>query len=226
MARELKGQIESGGLPAGSKLPSFSHLARESGLSVHEVRKVIGRLKQSGHITTWQGRGIYVAEDSFTYTLGRRTRFNVNMTSEGKNAGFNLVGRRCLSAPVEIARAFGLKVGTRVQRVELVRVVQGRPAMLARHYYPMSPRFAGILDLVVSNESVTKALRACGVADFTRRETSISTRLPNAHEALLLEIPRSQPVLVTIGVNVDANDKAVEVSEALSRGDRVKLRTQ
>ncbi|GAB4517242.1 MAG: phosphonate metabolism transcriptional regulator PhnF [Roseibium sp.] len=224
VASDLREKIETGRLPAGSKLPSLAAMAEQSGLSVYEVRKVVDRLKSSGHITGWQGRGNFVSEDRFTYTLGRRTRFSVNLSGEGRTTKLTMVGKRRQAAPANIASAFGVKTGTRVQRAEFVRLVQGRPAMLARHFYPLSPRFAGILDHIDAEGGVTAALRACGVEDFFRSETTIMTRLPGAHEALLLEIPHTQPVLVTTGVNVDDEGVTVEVSEAVSRGDRILLR--
>ncbi|WP_299817641.1 GntR family transcriptional regulator [uncultured Roseibium sp.] len=225
LVSELREKIETGSLPAGSKLPSLTAMAEKSGLSFYEVRKAFDRLKSSGHITGWQGRGNFVCEDRFVYTLGRRTRFSVNLSSEGRSTQLNMVGKRRQAAPANIARAFGVKTGTRVQRAEFIRLVQGRPAMLARHFYPLSPRFSGILDHIDTAGGVTAALRACGVEDFFRLETTIMTRLPGPHEALLLEIPSSQPVLVTTGVNVDDEGMTVEVSEAVSRGDRVVLRT-
>lgn len=222
---DLREKIETGSLPAGSKLPTLAALAEHSGLSLYEVRKAVDRLKASGHITGWQGRGNFVTEDRFIYNLSRRTRFSVNMSGEGRTTHLTMIGKRRQAAPANIARAFGVKTGTRIQRAEFVRLVQGRPAMLARHFYPLSPRFTGILDHIDAEGGVTAALKACGVEDFFRKETTIMTRLPGAHEALLLDIPPTQPVLVTTGVNVDEEDTTVEVSEAVSRGDRILLRT-
>jgi GntR family phosphonate transport system transcriptional regulator len=222
---DLREKIETGTLPAGTKLPSLAALAEHSGLSLYEVRKAVDLLKASGHITGWQGRGNFVSEDRFIYNLSRRTRFSVNMSGEGRTTELTMISKRRQAAPATIARAFGVKTGTRIQRAEFVRLVQGRPAMLARHFYPLSPRFSGILDHIDAEGGVTAALKACGVDDFFRSETTIMTRLPGAHEALLLEIPHMQPVLVTTGVNVDEEGTTVEVSEAVSRGDRILLRT-
>jgi DNA-binding GntR family transcriptional regulator len=71
--------------------------------------------------------------------------------------------------------------------------------------------------------SVSAAFRLLGLPDFHRRETLISTRLPSPFEALCLDIPPSQPIIVARGVNVDKRDQVVEVSESLSRGDRVRF---
>src|SRR3546814_15065823 len=56
--------------------------------------------------------------------------------------------------------------------------------------------------------SVTKAFAHYGIGDYTRKETRITARLPNTNEARLLELPRSQPLLVTESVNIDAERRA------------------
>ncbi|MEO1113403.1 MAG: UTRA domain-containing protein [Pseudomonadota bacterium] len=221
IAGALRAKIEDRSLLPGTRLPSLEKLASQSGTSIHQARKAIDQLKRSGHVTGWRGKGNFVSEDTFVYRLSARTRFNANLSVEGKETTLKMVGRMRKSAPDHVAKAFGLRIGAQVQRAEFVRVVEDRPAILARHYYPLSPRFQSILDLIGHHGSVTVALAQCGISDFLRRETSISARLPTAHEALILEIPRTQPVLTTIGVNVGDGDCVVEVSEAVCRSDRV-----
>jgi len=95
--------------------------------------------------------------------------------------------------------------------------------ILGLHHYA-AERFVGIVEVLQRTGSVSQALRSHGVAEFRRRETRITTRLPSRYEALLLEIPRSQPVLVTSGINVDADGAVVELSCGICRGDQVSLR--
>src|SRR3546814_14354488 len=59
--------------------------------------------------------------------------------------------------------------------------------------------------------SVTKAFAHYGIGDYTRKETRITARLPNTNEARLLELPPSQPLLVTESVNIDAERRPIVV---------------
>lgn len=223
VADELRRSISVGDLPPGSRLPSLSDLARSTGLSLHGARRAMEHLCKGGHVVAWQGRGYYVAEDTFMYRIHSGTRFGENLRAEGKTFETRLLDIRMSRAPADIARHFGIRQGAPVRRAELLRLVGRRPAILARHYYAI-PRFAAVADRLSTTGSVTAAFRLLGLPDFHRRETLIGTRLPTPVEASCLEIPTRQPVIVTTGINVDAADQVVEVSQSLSRGDRVALR--
>lgn len=97
------------------------------------------------------------------------------------------------------------------------------PIALARGHFPLH-RFEGILDVIGTTGSVTAALARFGVREYRRASTQIEARLPTQHEALMLDIPCSQPVLVSTGVNVDPDDQVVEVALAVSRADCIRFR--
>jgi len=60
LAALLTGQIESGALAAGTKLPTHRYLAEDLGLSVQTVSRAYEELARSGLITAEVGRGTYV----------------------------------------------------------------------------------------------------------------------------------------------------------------------
>ncbi len=223
-AAELRGRIASGDLPPGSRLPSLSDLARSTGLSLHGVRRAMQHLREGGWIVAEQGRGYFVAEDSFVYRIHSGTRFGNNLRAEGKSVETRLLTAGIVRAPSDVARSLGLRSGAPILRAELLRMVEGRPAILGRHHYHAAGRFAALADLLARTGSVSAAFRQLGLPEFHRRETLIGTRLPSPFEADCLGIPTSQPIIVATGINVDAQDQVVEVSVSLSRGDRVQLR--
>jgi DNA-binding GntR family transcriptional regulator len=57
----LKGQIESGELAPGSRLPSITDLAQTYGIALTTVRKAMDKLKEDGLIVT-SPMGTFVAE--------------------------------------------------------------------------------------------------------------------------------------------------------------------
>src|SRR3546814_5206750 len=67
-----------------------------------------------------------------------------------------------------------------------------------------------MIEIYKRERSVTKAFAHYGIGDYTRKETRITARLPNTNEARLLELPRSQPLLVTESVKIDAESRAIE----------------
>ena len=85
------------------------------------------------------------------------------------------------------------------------------------------PRFAGLDDLVRRSGSITQAFAERGVADYTRRQSRISARLPDADVAAHLKQPAARPALYVSSVNVDPEGVPIEYACTWFAGDRVTL---
>lgn len=218
--RDLRGRIDDGRLAPGAALPTLSALARSSGLTPHGARRVMARLRDEGRVQSWQGLGHRVAEARVAYRIAMRTRFGANLVGQGRSASCELMAARTVPLPHGLARDMRLAPATRVHQAEMLRRVEGAPVLLSRSHFPTG-RFDGILDDLAATGSVTDALAAHGVADYRRQGTRIEVRLPRAHEGLMLEIPPSQPVIVTVGTNVDPEGEVVELAHSVWRADRV-----
>lgn len=66
IAQELRGRIDRGDYPAGSRLPSELELIAEFGVARATIRKAIAELTGSGAATTIHGVGTFVVADSVT----------------------------------------------------------------------------------------------------------------------------------------------------------------
>jgi GntR family phosphonate transport system transcriptional regulator len=216
---ELRRRIDEGQLAPGAALPTLASLARETGLTRHGARRVMARLREEGRVQSWQGLGHRVAERRIDYPIQRRTRFSGTLRDQGRAVSAVLIAGRVMTAGPRLARDMRLAPGAEIHRAEILRRVEGRPALLTRSHFPA--RLGGILDAIAASGSVTAALAAHGVADYAREETRIEARLLRAHEALVLDIPTSQPVIVTTGANTDALGAVVELSHSVWRADRV-----
>jgi GntR family transcriptional regulator len=60
--RQLAGHIQTGRLPAGSRLPSVRQLAADLGLAAGTVARAYRELEDMGLITTDRARGTHVTE--------------------------------------------------------------------------------------------------------------------------------------------------------------------
>lgn len=217
---ELRRRIDDGRLAPGAALPTLAALARESGLTQHGARRVMARLRDEGRVQSWQGLGHRVAEPRIAYRIDRRTRFGGNLARQGRSAAAELIATRVVAAPPEVAREMRLAPGARVHQAEILRRVEGRPVLLQRSHFP-ADRFERIADVLARAGSVTAALAALGVDDYARQDTRIEARGPTAHEALVLDIPASQPVIVTLGANTDEEGAVIELAHSVWRADRV-----
>jgi DNA-binding GntR family transcriptional regulator len=77
--RSLQGEIASGLLAPGARMPSEPELAARFAAHRHTVRRAIAALAQRGLVRVEQGRGSFVHDDVITYAVGRRTRVEENL---------------------------------------------------------------------------------------------------------------------------------------------------
>jgi DNA-binding GntR family transcriptional regulator len=67
--------------------------------------------------------------------------------------------------------------------------------------------------------TITQTLIDSGVPDYTRRRTSISSRLSMPAEAELLHVPRHIPLLIQRYLNVDGLGRPLEYGESRGTGE-------
>jgi GntR family phosphonate transport system transcriptional regulator len=221
--RTLQAEIASGLLAPGARLPSEPELASRFAAHRHTVRRAVAALAQRGLVRVEQGRGSFVHDDVITYAVGRRTRVEENLLRQNRAFAGRLLSAHEEVATPDAAKLLGLRGrAPRVLVVETLNEADGVPVSLVRHVLPAA-RFAAFPEAYRAAGSVTEALAGCGVTDFTRRSTRISTRLPTAEEAKLLRQPPVLPVLVSESVEAGPDGRAFKLGTARFAGERVHL---
>lgn len=221
--RTLRGEIASGLLAPGARIPSEPELASRFAAHRHTVRRAIAALAQRGLVRVEQGRGSFVHDDVIAYSVGRRTRVEENLLRQNRAFAGRLISARQEVAAPDAAKLLGLRGrAPRVLVVETLNEADGVPVSLVRHVL-LASRFAGFPDAYKTTGSMTEALAACGVRDFSRRSTRISTRLPTAEEAKLLRQPPVLPILVSESVEVQPDGRPFKLGAARFAGERVHM---
>jgi len=206
----------------GERLPNESELAERFGVNRHTVRRALGVLERGGLIRVEQGRGTFVQDYAIDYTIGKRTRFSQNLENVGLAASMDLLRTAEMPASSEVAKALGLRRGARVVQIVTIGRAEGRPINVSTSHFSAA-RFAGIGEAVRESGSITQALRNFGVEDYTRGETRVTARLPDAETARLLAQPRTRPVLQVESINLDTAGAPLQHSVADFSGDWVQL---
>lgn len=219
----LHAEINAGRLAAGTRLPPEPELAARFAAHRHTVRRAVAALAQRGLVRIEQGRGTFVSEEAIDYAVGRRTRVEANLLGQNRAFSGHMLSAHEEAAGTAAIAALGL-VGRapRVLVVETLNSADGVPISLVRHTLSAN-RFARFPDAYRETGSVTRALEVCGVPDFARWRTRVSTRLPSPEEAKLLHQPRVVPVLVSEAVDAEPDGTPVKLSVARFAGDRVHL---
>ena len=222
IAGALEREITSGSRVAGEKLPTEAALSAQFNVNRHTVRRALEALSARGLVRVEQGRGSFVAEDVLDYPLGGRTRFSETIRRQNREPHGRILQAREVAADSQVAEALGLRRGRRVMRVLRLGLADGRPIVLGTHHFPL-PRFDRLAEALHDDPSITAALAACGVADFQRRITRVTARMPTPEEATLLQQARTRPVLASEALNTDAAGEPVDFTLGAYAAGRVQI---
>ncbi len=222
IATTLRERIGAGAYPPGKQLPTEGEMARSFAVNRHTVRRALEELSRGGLIRIEQGRGSFVAEDVFDYTVGPRTRFSEWIRRHNKEPSGKVLRLAEIPADAHVATGLGIRAGAKVVMMERLGLADDRPVCVGTHYFPAS-RFRGLLEALRVSETITEALRSVGVNDYMRQVTRVSARLPTPEEAALLRTARTRPLLVTENVNVDRDGTIIEFGTALYPTPRVQI---
>ena len=222
IARQIEQDIRSQVLRPGDKLPTEWELTRRFGVNRHTVRRALAALAESGAVRAEQGRGTFVQEGLLDYPITRKTRFSATIRSQSREPEGKLLHVTEEKASGRIAAALELEPGAMVISFQVLRRADGHPISFGTHIFEHA-RFPTIAAAFRETQSVTDALQASGVTDFSRQRTSVSARLPSPEEMRVLQVAKSRPLLVTESVDVDGEGRPVAISIARFPADRVQL---
>jgi GntR family phosphonate transport system transcriptional regulator len=215
-------QAEIAALPPGQRLPTEAELSARFTVNRHTVRRAIEDLERRGLIRVEQGRGSFVAEETIDYRLSPRTRFSETIARDQREPSSRILRVARIPATEEAAAALRLRRGTGLWLVDRLGLADGRPVSLGAHHFPAA-RFPQLGPAIEAGRTISQALADGGVADYTRRSTRISARLPTPEEAELLAQPRGRALLTTEVVNIDEAGVPVEYGVGRYPCPRVQL---
>lgn len=222
IAETIQGEILSGALKPGARLPVEAELAERFGVNRHTLRRALGHLAEQGLIEATAGRGTFVKEPPLRYPIGTRTRFSEIVSAGGREPFGRVLGSSVEPACPEVARELALAEGTPVLRIESIHEADGVPISAGIAWFPNAR--CPDLDLVyAATGSLTRALATLGIEDFRRRETRITARPATAREMEILSLAPGRAVMVLERLDVDAAGRPLQWGRSSFAADRVQL---
>ncbi|MEU4954331.1 GntR family transcriptional regulator [Streptomyces lavendulae] len=150
IATALRARITSGELTPGGKLPSTRLLAEELSATERAVYEAVALLKMSGHVTSHQGKGVFVREvaplEFHAHRFERGERRDDGVVDDWR-AGVEEQGRVATqddpevsgeAAAPDIASWLRIPTGHQVLARRRIRRVDGEPFQLADSYFPLA----------------------------------------------------------------------------------------
>jgi len=216
----LQGEIATGQYRAGDKLPTEARLADRFGVNRHTIRRALSDRAEAGVGQAGGGAGVFVAHTQTAYPLGRRVRFHENLSAGGQAPLKRPLILETRNADPREAEALGLHPGDKVHVYEGLSLADSVPIAVFRSVFSAT-RFPDLLDHLTETPSVTAALRAHGLPDYTRATTEVTAKRASATVATHLQIAAGDPILRTVSLNVDPEGVPVEYGRTWFAGDRV-----
>lgn len=218
----LTNEIAEGIYATGDKLPTEAALSRRFGVNRHTVRHALSRMATEGLVVPRRGAGVFVTGTPTDYPIGKRVRFHQNITAAGRTPAKNVldvITRRATAREVE---ALSLPADALVHCYEGLSLADSMPLALFQSVFP-ADRFENLPRFLADKSSVTAALQAHGVTDYTREWTRLTAKRATATQAGLLRIEEGAPILRSVGMNADMDGTPVEYGRTWFVGDRVTL---
>jgi GntR family phosphonate transport system transcriptional regulator len=209
IAGTLSAEIAQGQYRPGSRLPSEHDLAARFGVNRHTVRHALTDLAAQGLTHSRRGAGVFVAARPTEYPLGRRVRFHQNLAAAGIHASRRVLRLETRPAGPREAEALGLAEAAPVHVFEGLSLADEAPMAMFRSVFP-ADLLPGLARRLAQESSITAALAAEGVADYTRASTRLTAKL-------------ATPVLRSVSINVEPGGRPVEYGTTWFAGDRVTL---
>lgn len=206
----------------GDRLPPEREMSRSFMVNRHTVRRALVYLQQKRLVESTQGRGSYVRRPAILYQIGKRTRFGEILRDQDTQPRTETRHIGVQRATERAARALSIGLGKHVIVLERIGFANELPITVSRHYFSHE-RLPNFVNLYATHQSITATLRDCGVADYTRLRTVVTSRLPSVTECELLHVPRHVPLIITRSWNVDGNGMPLEYGEASFASDRMEL---
>ncbi|MGE4481517.1 MAG: phosphonate metabolism transcriptional regulator PhnF [Acidocella sp.] len=227
IAARLAQDIEQGHYKRDDKLPTEAQLALDYGVNRHTIRRALEELSAARIIRTEHGRGSFVNDEVMDYHIGARPRFSelvrrYNRTPLGDILELSETSLGALPEAMAAASVLGLDPEDKVILLERLGTADAKPISLSRHVFPAA-RLPGLMAALQGHGSVTAALAAIGVDDYTRRWTRVGARLPDAREARLLRVARTDALLTTESANETQDGAIVEYGSSCYPSTRMQL---
>lgn len=222
ISESLTRDIVAGRYGSGDKLPTEAELSARFGVNRHTVRRALQAMADSGLVHARRGAGVFVASNPTDYALGKRVRFHQNLRAAGRVPGRELLCSETRMADAGEAQALQIAPGDPVHAYETLATADEEPIALGSGVFPLA-RLPGLPEALQAHESITQALAACGVTDYTRASTRVTAQLATPTQAARLRLPQGAPILRTTSLNIDPQGRPVEFGRTWFAGDRVTL---
>jgi GntR family transcriptional regulator len=221
----LASEIARGVHQPGDQLPSEDELLARFGVSRITVRRAVQNLIQRGILEIRRGRGTFVLAPKVSQELTKLTGFVEDMDTHGRKASARVVSQGVVAASARVAEHLGISRGTRVMRIERVRLADSVPMSFDETYLPLD----------VGREIVRNDLRVRPIftlleerygIPLSEAEYSLEAAAAPRHIADALGVPEGAPIFRIERTSFTGGGKPIDYEILSYRGDLIRFVTR
>jgi GntR family transcriptional regulator len=220
LATILRQKIEDGEWPPRTCIPSERQLEVLYNISRTTIREAIDHLVRQGYLYREHGRGTFVSPQKLQKGLMELTSFSEDLVKRGIEPGQIIRSLDWVEAPVKISQKLEIAAGTKVLRIERIRLGDGVPIGLQTSYLALSVEQTITLEDMQGSGSLYRILKEKFNIIPSEADETLEVTLATPEEAELLQIVEGAPLLLNERVLFAQNRKPVEFVKILYRGDR------
>lgn len=234
IADALRGQIESGDLPPGRKLPHTADLMKMFSASKQTVRSAVDVLVQEGLVIARRRYGTVVRDrrkvriplSRYKRSLesnGGKGPFEAACEAEGLNGQMKVVGEPEHVRAPEVAALLGLPPDDDVVCRRREALVDDQVVQIQSAWYPLDVARASGLDRSGKIDGgVYPRLRDAGFPAVEADER-VAARMPTKEEGAQLGTGVALPVLTIERISRTTGGRPIELLRVVAAGDRMEL---
>lgn len=222
VSRWLAGEIASGALHPGERLPSERSLCERLKVSRVTLRRALAALVEDGLLEVSASRGWFVSSGPVGEPPNALLSFTAMGAARGLTASSKVIATEVRPATLDEAEILEVAPGAEVFDLERVRMLDGIPVALDSSRVPIAVA-PGLSDIDFANHSLYASLEERGVIP-SRASYAVEAMAADDRQAVLLEIGPGEPMLVAIQMTFDQHGRPIELGRIAYRGDRYRFR--
>jgi GntR family transcriptional regulator len=210
-------RIDSGQLKPGDAVDSERELAKIHQVSLMTARHALTALEREGLVHRRRGAGTFVAPPKIHFN--KLTSFTEQMASRSLTACSKLLSFSVVDNEQEVAARLALSTGTRLLRLERLRLAADEPFAVETCYLP-AEHFAGLTRNSVARGSLFSILESSYGIQIAYADEEMDATAAAPATANLLKVGRDAPLLRIRQVIYSTKGKATLYVVGLYRSDR------
>lgn len=216
----LRNQIEAGDFKPDEKLPSENEMAKKFDVSRVTVRRALQSLESEQIIYRCQGLGSFVKDSRAPHNLVSLTDFNEDMAKAGLKASSRIHDFITVEAPDWLAGVLGVDEGTKLLRIDRLRLGDGEPVAFDSTWLPIL--YGQLLDKdKLEDTTIYRQLEENYDIPIMRGCYRMSAEVADDQLAEDLNIPKNSPLLLIDRTTFTIGNKAVYYQKRYYRSDKV-----